>query len=149
MKVLKRTRYFTAHSWNRSQAPAYNLKVYNVVDSDLQDKVFQCMETEEFYAAINTLISDFNFDRGYAWQAGFNGRSGGYLVLYRGGIKGSRVFTQPGLNIETADVPAEVLRAFRRLAVNIVKTAENFAKDFTVVPEEYAVIQTRKVLKRV
>ena len=43
------------------------------------------MECENFYDDINQLVSDFNVNHDYQWQAGFNGRSGGYLVLYTGG----------------------------------------------------------------
>ena len=32
---------------------------------------------------------DFNRKHNYLWQAGWNGRSGGYLVLYQGGTKPS------------------------------------------------------------
>lgn len=89
MQMLKRIRYNTMNSWNQATAPAYNLKVYNVVDRDLQDKVFELMEAEDFYDPINILIEEFDAAHEYAWQAGFNGRSGGYLVLYRGGRKPS------------------------------------------------------------
>jgi hypothetical protein len=87
MKTLKRIRYFTMNSWNLSTAPAYNLKVYNVIDRELQNKVFELMESEDFYNEINELITVFDANNNYEWQAGFNGRSGGYLVLYKGGRK--------------------------------------------------------------
>ena len=87
MKTLKRTRYNTMNSWNLSTAPAYNLKIHNVIDNDLQDKVYEMMDIRDFYDGINDLIYDFNVDNDFEYQAGFNGRSGGYLVLYNGGKK--------------------------------------------------------------
>lgn len=188
MKNLKRIRYDTMNSWNNSQAPAYNLKVYNVIDSDLQDKVYELMEAEDFYAEINQLISDFDYEHDHLWQAGFNGRSGGYLVLYKGGKhtkfigedlftdeynnrayisdrhgwlskkecedRGilnktitTKVYSQAGLNIEDSEVPAQVLRDFRKLAVSIVKTVEWQAKNYTL--EDQRVYSTVKVLKEV
>jgi len=87
MKTLKRIRYYTANSWNRSMAPAYNLKIYNVINNDLQDRVFELMECRNFCNVINDLIEKFDKNNDYKWQAGFNGRSDGYLVLYKGGCK--------------------------------------------------------------
>jgi len=87
MKNLTRIRYYSANPWNISTAPAYNLKINKVVDNKLQDKVYQLMDCEDFYADINSLLEDFSINHNYEWQAGFNGRSGGYLVLYKGGKK--------------------------------------------------------------
>ena len=184
MKVLKRIRYFTANSWNLSQAPAYNLKVYDVIDNKLQNKVYELMESEDFYIDINELIAEFDRQWDYNWQAGFNGRSGGYLVLYKGGRKlsehksicincGQRnftsvkennkkcgrcgknkridkemyeVFNYPGKNIEDGEVSADVLKSFRQLAIDIVKTAEYMAKKCKVEEETYTVTKKRKVI---
>jgi len=172
------------NSWNLSKAPAYNLKVYNIINNDLQDKVFKLMDTEEFWNTINDFIHDFNIEHDYTWQAGFNGRSGGYLVLYRGGKRTAyytkedfnngtvyikdgigwmdyeeakklnlvdrelttSIFTQPGKEIENNEVPVEVLKYFRKLAISIVKEAEHMAKNATVEKEEYQVTKTRKVV---
>jgi hypothetical protein len=93
------------NSWNLSKAPAYNLKVYNVIDNKLQNKVFELMDTENFYDDINLLIADFDRENGYLWQAGFNGRSGGYLVLYKGGKReDNSTFTYPGKAIEDKEI---------------------------------------------
>lgn len=187
MQPLKRIRYYGMNSWNLSKSPAYNLKVYNVIDRELQNKVFEMMDTEDFYDVINDLVRNFNSSHNYEWQAGFNGRSGGYLVLYKGGrdtkhitedmfktdhpsgvyisdqygwcnlerakklnLIGktitTRIYSQPGLNIEDSDVPVDVLKAFRQLAVNIVKAVESLAKYCKVEEEEYQVTKTRKVL---
>ena len=80
----KRIRYYTMNSWNCCTAPAYNLKVHKVTPHSLIDKVFEMMECDNFYDDINYLIDQFGSDHNFEWQAGFNGRSGGYLVLYRG-----------------------------------------------------------------
>ena len=147
MKPLKRIRYFTMNSWNGSESLAYNLKIYNVIDNKLQDKVFELMEADNFYDEINELIWCFDVSNNYEWQAGFNGRSGGYLVLYKGGIRpdGTK-YCRPGLEILEEDVPAHVKRAFRKLAVDIVKHVEYLAKNCEVIDEEYTVTKTRKVI---
>jgi len=135
------------NSWNLSKAPAYNLKVYNVIDNKLQNKVFELMDTENFYDDINLLIADFDRENGYLWQAGFNGRSGGYLVLYKGGKReDNSTFTYPGKAIEDNEVPVEVLKKFRQLAIDIIKTVEYMAKNYNIKEEDYTVTKTRKVL---
>jgi len=187
MQSLKRIRYYTMNSWNLSTAPAYNLKVYKVIDRDLQDKVFELLEVDDYHHEIGYLIANFGADHNYEWQAGFNGRSGGYLVLYRGGRKPSgykshcnqcgqrnytavpdgetgmcghcgaaarvnditvhmQTFSYPGKSIEDNEVPGPVLRAFRRLAVAIVKTTEDMAQHCKVVDEEYTETHTRKAI---
>ena len=147
MKPLKRIRYYTMNSWNGVESLAYDLKVHHVIDYKLQDKVFELMEAEDFYDEINEMIWLFDMSHNYEWQAGFNGRSGGYLVLYKGGIKpdGTK-YCKPGLEILEEDVPTHVKRAFRKLAVDIVKHVEYMAKHYDVIDEEYTVTQSRKVI---
>ena len=151
MKSLKRMRYYTMNSWNLSESMAYNLKVYNVIDKKLQDKVYELMDVPYFYEDyINPLIHDFDSEHNYEWQAGFNGRSGGYLVLYKGGRhENGQVYCRAGLNIEDEDVPVEVRKAFRQLAVDIVKTAEYMAKHYKIEEQEITVPKTVKVLTEV
>jgi hypothetical protein len=188
MKNLKRIQYFTMNSRNRSTAPAYNLKIYNVIDNKLQNTVFELMECENFFDIINQLIQDFDTNNNYEWQAGFNGRSGGYLVLYRGGCKKKtftkedfkksngyngrayisdrygwkslkeaeamgiidkpiiiKIYSQPGKEITESEVPVKVLKAFRKLAISIVQSVEEMAKQSEIIDEEYTIQKTRKI----
>ena len=79
-------RYYTMNSWNLSTSYAHNLKIHNVIPGELQDKAYELLDTEYFYSDfINQLINEFNINHSYEYQAGFNGRSGGYLVLSKGG----------------------------------------------------------------
>lgn len=81
-------RYYTLNSWNRSQSYACNLKIYNLgLDSDITDKLYEMIQAEDFYDEIRELLSGFGADHNYYWQAGMNGRNGGYLVLYQGEFK--------------------------------------------------------------
>lgn len=184
MKTLKRTHYYTMNSWNLSTSIAYNLKVYKVIDNELQDKVYDLMNIDGFYNDINYLISDFDNEFNHTWQAGFNGRSGGYLVLYRGGKKLSEhksyctncyqrnfttieennnicgkcskhtrvnkqfydTYTNSGLGVELSEVPTDVRKAFRQLAIDIVKTVEYMAKNYTIEEEEITITKNIKVL---
>lgn len=150
MKPLQRMRYYTMNSWNRSESLAYNLKVYNVIDRELQDTVYDLLDCEQFYNGINYMIMLFDEYHDYEWQAGFNGRSGGYLVLYKGGKReDGTVYSYPGRNIELEEVPVSVRKSFRKLAIDIVKYTENMAKEFKVTEKVIEVPKKVKVLERV
>lgn len=83
-------RYNTMNSWNRSTSYACNMKLYKLgLDRGTEDKLWDMIQVPEFYERLNERIEDFNRQHNYLWQAGWNGRSGGYLVLYQGGTKPS------------------------------------------------------------
>ena len=83
-------RYNTANGWNHSTSYACNMKIYNQdVPDDMKDKLYEKLDCQEVYDHIQSLTDDFNEAHDFRWQAGFNGRSGGYLVLYQGGSKPS------------------------------------------------------------
>lgn len=48
------------------------------------DKLFDMIQTQEFFDAMDECKREFAAKHNYLWQAGMNGRSGGYLVLYQG-----------------------------------------------------------------
>jgi len=135
------------NSWNNSTAPAFNLKVYNVIPQEYRGRVYEVIQTEEYWDEVRGLISNFQVKYDYLWQAGFNGRSGGYLVLYRGGKENGRIFTLPGKSIDFEEVPKEVLNDFKQLAIDIVELAISYAKNCEVVEEEYQVTKTRKAIR--
>ena len=84
-------RYNTMNSWNRSTSYACNMKLYKRgLDQETEDKLWDMIQVPEFYERLNERIEDFNWQHNYLWQAGWNGHSGGYLVLYQGGTKPSR-----------------------------------------------------------
>lgn len=79
-------RYHTMNSWNRSTSYANNMKIYNL---GLPDVAYDLLQIEESFDEIRFLIEDWEREQNYNWQVGFNGRSGGYLVLYQGGLEPS------------------------------------------------------------
>jgi len=81
-------RYNTMNSWNASTSYANNLKIHKLgLSSDIENKLFEMIEMDAFYDALHNIIRDFGKNHNHNWQAGFNGKSGGYLVLYMGGSK--------------------------------------------------------------
>ena len=84
-------RYNTMNGWNHSTSYACNMKIYNLgLDRDMADKLYDLIQVPEFHARLGRLIEKFNARHNYLWQAGWNGRSGGYLVLYQGGTQTSK-----------------------------------------------------------
>lgn len=78
-------RYYTMNSWNRSTSYACNLKIDHLgLDFEIVDKLFDVIETQEFFHAQQKLREAFGAAHDYRWQVHMNGRSGGYLVLYQG-----------------------------------------------------------------
>ena len=92
VKFLKKHfRYNTMNSWNRSTSYANNIKLHNVekpeaVDSDTW---WEILWITDWQNQLSDLLEDFGRKYNFQWQAGINGRSGGYVVLYKGGIKPS------------------------------------------------------------
>jgi hypothetical protein len=80
-------RYNTMNSWNRSTSYANCIKIHRLeLTSGLLTKAYEMIGCSEIYDVFNRLIRDWADAHDWEWQAGFNGRSGGYLVLYRGGL---------------------------------------------------------------
>lgn len=78
-------RYYTMNSWNRSTSYACNMKLYRLgLEEETLNTLYDMIQVSEFYDKLSILIQDFNMAHDYQWQAGWNGRSGGYLVLYQG-----------------------------------------------------------------
>lgn len=72
--------YDTMSSWNGLKSIANNVKLYNLnLDGDYHTAL-RFLEDEEYFT-VNQMIEYWEYGhKGY--QVGFNGRSGGYLVLY-------------------------------------------------------------------
>lgn len=83
-------RYDTMNSWNQSTSYACNLKIHRLgLSAEIVDRLYEMMETQEFFDAMRELRDNFNAAHNYRWQAEMNGRSGGYLVLYQGELRPS------------------------------------------------------------
>ena len=84
-------RYRTMNSWNKSTSYANNIKLYNIdKPNDVDEETFwEMIGITEWQEKLSDLLEDFGRRHNWFWQAGINGRSGGYVVIYRGGIKPS------------------------------------------------------------
>ena len=89
--LKKHFRYHTMNSWNRSTSYASNIKLHNIdkpddIDSDTWWGMLGITDWQE---KLSDLLEEFGRNHNWLWQAGINGRSSGYVVLYQGGIKSS------------------------------------------------------------
>jgi len=89
--LQKHFRYNTMNSWNRSTSYANNIKLHNIDKPfDIDDETWwELLWVPQWQEKLSDLLEDFGRKHNWQWQAGINGRSGGYVVLYRGGIKPS------------------------------------------------------------
>jgi len=89
--LRKHFRYNTMSSWNKSTSYANNIKLYNIDKPDCvdDDTFWEMIGLTEWQEKLSDLLEDFGRRHDWLWQAGINGRSGGYVVLYKGGIKPS------------------------------------------------------------
>lgn len=78
-------RYYTMNSWNISTSYARNIKIYRLgLAHEQKMKAYDFIETPDTLEDITQIMHDFDANHDHEWQAGFNGRSGGYIVLYEG-----------------------------------------------------------------
>ena len=89
--LQKHLRYDTMNSWNKSTSYANNIKLHNFdKPADINENIlWEMLEVTQWQDRLSVLLEDFGREHNWLWQAGINGRSGGYIVLYKGGIKPS------------------------------------------------------------
>ena len=85
-------RYSTMNSWNGSSSYAHNVKLTKFVPHDLMNDAFDLLSADraDYRDEIEDVFTDFAMEHDYRYQLGFNGRSRGYIVLYRGERKRSQ-----------------------------------------------------------
>ena len=84
-------RYDTLNSWNRATSYARNVKIrwLKFPSREVRDRAYELLEVVGAFYGVRGLIDGFGREYNYDYQAWFNGRSGGYLVLGQGGSKPS------------------------------------------------------------
>jgi hypothetical protein len=81
-------RYDTMNSWNRAHSFAHKVKLHNLgLTSQQQDKAFEVMDVDGWWDEISWPIREFESAHNGRFTIGTNGRSGGYLVLYKSQLK--------------------------------------------------------------
>lgn len=85
-------RYNTMNSWNGSTSYSNCVKVSHLnLTNEERDFCYEALDISHAHdeSGFNMALRDFDREHQYRYQIGSNGRSGGYLVLYRGETKSS------------------------------------------------------------
>lgn len=76
-------RYSTMNPWNGCTSFANNVKIYNLKLGELESKAYEAIQDELMYEiCVYPIINEFSERTNGRYTIGFNGRCGGYLVLY-------------------------------------------------------------------
>lgn len=71
--------YYTLNSWNRLYTIANNVKIYNLDIEGDEWRLLEMLQLDDYFT-LNCLIEEWEQEH-KNYRVGFNGRSGGYLVL--------------------------------------------------------------------
>jgi hypothetical protein len=122
--------YYTANSWNGLRSIANNVKIYNLNLAGDWCVALSLLEADD-YDTINMFIQDWERDHpGYA--VGFNGRSGGYLVLTN---KGSARHVLPEEITDSVDY--EDYKQYCREYLGTVKMNRQVLVDYTKLVQSF------------
>lgn len=78
------SRYYTMNSWNLTTTYAHCVKLHRLgLSRDQLDRAWEILSTD-YWDELREPFDDFTEETSGAYTIGTNGRSSGYLVLYRG-----------------------------------------------------------------
>lgn len=155
-------RYDTMRSWNRSTSYANNVKIHNLdlpdgIRETAYDIMLSDVDTIIWDIEVNEIFDEFRRETGY--DIGFNGRSGGYIVLYdtEYDVTKNCSVTYPGRGIDMyedfEDWDIDDLKERVKIVMEFDKTCDklrdafiDLCKTFKVTEEEITVVKTVKVL---
>lgn len=133
-------RYSTLHGWNRSTSFAHCMKIGRLgFPAETENRLYDLIGCEGAYDTVNGLITEFGEAHSWKWQAGFNGRSGGYLVLYSGGRRDS------GYRSFCASCGQQNYKSVRETGTVCRRCGSNAQRDYGTPPMETFVYPVRSV----
>jgi hypothetical protein len=160
--LLEHYRYHTGNSWNRSTSYANCVKINHLpLTQEQRNVAYDLLDLEETYDCINESIADWGREQGWRYQAGFNGRSSGYLVMYQGEKKsdGSHICwpfrsidSDPdcdfnGWQLEDFQSRAKLVQSFDLLCDQILTQFIYLCDNYEVKEETIMIPKTVKVLQ--
>jgi hypothetical protein len=84
-------RYDTLNSWNHATSYAHCVKLHRLgLAASEYDNAYDVLQAAEMSDAWQPVIDDFTEEQAGCATIGFNGRSGGYLVLYESAYQDSQ-----------------------------------------------------------
>lgn len=148
--LMSHNRYWTGNCWNGSRSYAHNVKLYNlgIASEGIDDNVvydFLSAEHPDYDIEVDDLIRDFENAANHDYTVAFNGRSGGYLVLYNSmypyrSIDGDRDELEE-LDISDPDVCSDLIERFK-----LVKRFDTLADEIRALLLSYATHTKTKVV---
>lgn len=159
--LTKHYRYSTMNACNRSTSYANRVKLHGLPLTQAQrSTAYGLLDVDEVWMQIRELMDVFADAHNYEWQVGFNGRSSGYIVLYKGGKNpDGSVFTWPGQSVdddpdydfdgwelEDFQARAELVIEFDALCDAILTEFVYYIDNYDVVEETVMVPKKIKVL---
>ena len=124
-------RYDTLSSWNKARSYAWNIKVYRQQQGNLLEKMYTFLECEEAFEEGEEMLRDFAEKYNYKYQIGRNGRSGGYLVLYQGGMRENRPYIMPGRGMDESPEDIDKMETEELMErVYLVEDFDNTVKSY-------------------
>jgi hypothetical protein len=89
--LVSHSRYWTMSSHNLAHSYARNVKLRNLSfpSEAVRNTAYDLLNVEGSFdeSGVNDTLREFGETHDFEWQMGFNGRSGGYIVLYQGGCE--------------------------------------------------------------
>ena len=123
-------RYDTMSFWNNSTSYAHNMKLYNLPLSRVErDRCHALLSQDGAYDGVSQLINAFGSKHAWNYRAGFNGRSGGYLVLYEGCLRNGASYCVAGRSVDQEDDFSEWTMEGLRERVKLVQEFDKLADD--------------------
>ena len=143
-------RYYTMNSWNQSTSYACNVKLHTLnIPKEDQDTAYALLSMDDanIWGIIRYYMLQFEKAHDYAYQMGFNGRSGGYIVLYQGGKnEDGRRYTMPGKGLSHEGLSSDGLRKLYAVVKHFDAAVDlsitefiNFAHNYRVEEQEIMV----------
>jgi len=149
-------RYHTMNSWNGLMSYANNVKLTHLgLTREQLDIALDMYDIEDIHDSQRWLIEEFTKEH-HGYTVGFNGRSAGYLVLYRADGKGGVYFKSIGssdeedyddYSLEELREEVRLVQSFDQLCDTLREELIYYIEHFDVVEDIETVTQTVKVLK--
>ena len=158
--------YDTMNSWNNSRSIANNVKIYNLGLSGDYWKLLELLEIDNYFT-INSMIEVWESEEvDNKYRVGFNGSSGGYLVLYNknnsGSVLDSYIYndTYEDFKSEVQDYygslknykdrlleQVELVQKFDLLCNDLVRECQYMLDNCEIVEEEVLIPKTIKTIR--
>lgn len=159
--ILKHDTYYLMNSWNISRGYSIKVKIYSMgFNKDIETFAYSCLDVGSFYNGINDILEDkteylkekYKRNNRSNISIGFNGRSGGYLVLYGllNKYMGSQIYDEYYLRqMSLTDIKDiyNLLKDFDSLKQEIKEYVEDLYKNNTIEEEVINIPKKIKVLK--